>query len=334
MDDNSYITISSVDKDVLNESVISEKEQNDEFSIDETFFKDFFNSKDLIISPIRNNKEEIEKKNILEEELRISNESNKDVNKINNKVFHSTPIHKTSVLSYNKTNKIENISESEKTNSNKNLIQKEKSKKENDTIQNEKSMFLSPPSQPGFKCLRKFDNEDIYIKVKNLLNCSKDILNKDIMNKNLSNIIENGDDVEIDGEPLMNKKENINLNEFKINKDKFDKYSIFNNREYDISFERVDNLNFFLHKEIEKQREINNETINVNENINNEINNVIPLKENIKELISRGKKNNYYNKKKKKSKENMIIFIFFLIICFFFFLILFNFFLLYFKQQQ
>lgn len=247
MDDNSYITINSVD------SVISEKEQKDEFSVDETFFKDFFDSKDSIISPIRNNNEEINNKNILENELKISNESN-------NIIFHSTPIHK--VLSSN-VNVINNNNENIPEISYSNIIseQKENSfekENNNNTPQNEKRIFLSPPSQPGFKHLRKFDNEDLYVKVKNLLNCSKDILNIDISNKNGDNKIENVDNLKKKCEPLINKKENINLNEFKIDTNKFDKYSIFNNKEYDISFERVNNLNSLFHKEIEKQKKKNN----------------------------------------------------------------------------
>jgi len=293
--DNSY---ADNNKSLISDNV--KKDDIDDISMDQTFFKDFFIDKENeLISPIRSSVSIEDKITKFEEESNFDDLNKNDKN--NMEMFHSTPNNKGLNSLSNKVN-FDGIKDKDKF-KNKNISLNQR-KDSDHMIRNE--LFLSPPSQPGYKHLNyNPENFTLNLNVDEILN---GVNNSKKLNNNSNN-------------NKIIKEKNINLSEFKIDSKKFEKYSIFNNEKViNSSFERINNLNSLFNKEIEKKKgNFNDDIISFDENLfsnnnkndsngnnNNNNNNNNENKNNNNNNVSI---NNYYNRNSKildNNKDNFI----------------------------
>ncbi|ORX51758.1 hypothetical protein BCR36DRAFT_287678, partial [Piromyces finnis] len=234
-DDNLVIT--KTDKNINNyfsNNITSDKE----------IFKNCFNSdkENDFSSSIKLSEEPTD---LLENDINLSNTSGNAIVEGDSQLFFSTPIPKTLNSSKKQCKKVNKIKKSPIKIT---IDDDDDTLPTNDNIlKNENEFLLSPPSQPGFKIVKKppIDVDALD------LNIDDEILNSSQNTTPKSKKTQPNKKTNCTTSP----KENINISNFKVDSNKFEKYSIFSiENQLNSSFERIKNLNALLNKEIEKKK--------------------------------------------------------------------------------
>jgi len=254
MEDNSIIIESSESNNNNNTN-----NNNSNFLLEDSIFKNIFSDDEDDLLKLSGTN--AEKKDNLKDDNKLLSSLNDSFD--NSQIYFSTPIHKN-----NNSHKNVRKNEDKNNNSHKNFRKNEDTNQkrpieiiiddDSPSPKKENSFFiLSPASQPGFKNFNNYtiDIDNIDLKIDEILNSSNNALSH--TRKNKKNKVDNNSKDELNTNP----KENISLTNFKVDSDKFDKFSIFNKekQQNNISFERIKRLNYLFNKEIEKKKKGNEE---------------------------------------------------------------------------